>query len=37
MFLGQLLRDRVSQARFRKGLLITVMVIGANLLIRAVI
>jgi uncharacterized membrane protein YfcA len=37
MLVGQWLRDRVSQALFKKGLLITVMVIGANLLIRAVI
>ncbi len=37
MFLGQRLRDSVSQALFRRGLLMTVMVIGANLLIRAVI
>ena len=37
MFLGQRLRDRVSQNLFRTGLLITVMLIGAGLLIRAVV
>ncbi len=37
MALGQRLRDRISQEAFRKGLLITVMLIGASLLARAVI
>lgn len=36
MALGQWLRDRISQEAFRKGLLITVMLIGASLLLRAV-
>lgn len=36
MAVGQWLRDRISQEAFRKGLLITVMLIGASLLLRAV-
>ncbi len=37
MALGQRLRDRISQEAFRKGLLITVMLIGVSLLVRAVL
>ncbi len=37
MALGQWLRDRISQEAFRKGLLVTVMLIGASLLVRALI
>ncbi len=37
MALGQRLRERISQEAFRKGLLITVMLIGASLLVRAVL
>ncbi|MDX1528361.1 MAG: TSUP family transporter, partial [Gammaproteobacteria bacterium] len=37
MALGQRLRERISQEAFRKGLLITVMLIGVSLLVRAVL
>jgi uncharacterized membrane protein YfcA len=37
MALGQWLRDRISQKAFRTGLLLTVMLIGASLLLRAVL
>ncbi len=37
MALGQRLRERISQEAFRKGLLITVMLIGVSLLLRAVL
>ncbi len=37
MVVGQWLRDRISQETFRQGLLITVMLIGASLLVRAVL
>lgn len=36
MALGQRLREKISQEAFRTGLLITVMLIGASLLLRAV-
>ncbi len=36
MVVGQRLRNRISQTAFRKGLLITVMLIGASVLLRAV-
>lgn len=36
MALGQWLRDKISQQVFRTGLLVTVMLIGASLLLRAV-
>lgn len=35
MALGQWLRDKISQRAFRTGLLVTVMLIGASLLLRA--
>lgn len=37
MALGQWLRNKISQEAFRAGLLVTVMLIGASLLIRAVL
>ena len=37
MALGQWLRDRISQEAFRKGLLITVMMIGLSLLLRSML
>ena len=37
MAIGQRLRERISQETFRKGLLITVMMIGVSLLARAVL
>ncbi|HSS66693.1 MAG TPA: sulfite exporter TauE/SafE family protein [Gammaproteobacteria bacterium] len=37
MALGQWLRDKISQKAFRTGLLVTVMLIGTSLLLRAVL
>jgi len=37
MALGQWLRDKIGQEAFRRGLLVTVMLIGASLLARAIV